>query len=239
MPATLNPGQSMTLQVQFKPTATGSATGNLTISSNSTTGTTAVVSLSGTGTTANSQLTLSGTTLSFGNVAVNSATTQSLTLTSSGTSSVTVNAASIAGSGFTLVGGSFPVTLNPNQSTALQVQFKPTAAGSVTGSLTITSNSTNGSSAVVSLSGTGTATPHEVDLSWTAPGSSADPVAGYNVYRATGGGANQLVNASVLTATSYVDSTVVSGTAYTYSVKSVDSSGVESAASNQTTVTIP
>jgi hypothetical protein len=239
MPATLNPGQSMTLQVQFKPTATGSATGNLTISSNSTTGSTAVVPLSGTGTTANSQLTLSATTLSFGSVAVNTATTQSLTLTSSGTSSVTVNAASISGSGFTLVGGSFPVTLNPNQSATLQVQFKPTAAGAVTGSLTITSNSTNGSTAVVSLSGTGTTTPHEVDLSWTAPASSADPVAGYNVYRSTGSGANQLLNASVLTATSYVDSTVVSGTTYTYSVKSVDSSGVESAASNQTTVTIP
>ena len=239
MPATLNPGQSMTLQVQFKPTATGSATGNLTISCNSTTGSTAVVSLSGTGTTANSQLTLSATTLSFGNVAVNSSTTQSLTLTSSGTSAVTVNAASITGSGFTLVGGSFPITLNPNQSTTLQVQFKPTAAGSVTGSLTVTSNSTNGSSAAVSLSGTGTATPHEVDLSWSAPGSSADPVAGYNVYRSTGGGAAQLINASVLTATSYVDSTVVSGSAYTYSVKSVDRSGVESAPSNQTTVTIP
>jgi Domain of unknown function (DUF4082)/Abnormal spindle-like microcephaly-assoc'd, ASPM-SPD-2-Hydin len=239
MPATLNPGQSMTLQVQFKPAATGSATGNLTVSSNSTTGSTAVVSLSGTGTTANSKLTLSATTLSFGSVTVNSSTTQSLTLTSSGTSPVTVNAASITGSGFTLVGGSFPVTLNPNQSTTLQVQFKPTAAGSVTGNLTISSNSTSGSTAAVSLSGTGTATPHEVDLSWTAPGSSADPVAGYNVYRSSGGGADQLINASVLTATSYVDSTVVSGSTYSYTVKSVDNSGVESTSSNQTTVTIP
>jgi fibronectin type 3 domain-containing protein len=91
----------------------------------------------------------------------------------------------------------------------------------------------------VSLSGTGTATPHEVDLSWTAPGSSADPVAGYNVYRSSGGGADQLINASVLTATSYVDSTVVSGTTCSYTVKSVDSSGVESVASNPITVTIP
>jgi hypothetical protein len=239
LPATLNPGQSVTLQVQFKPAATGSATGNLTISSNSSAGSTAVVSLSGTGTTANSQLTLSATTLSFGSVTVNSSTTKSLTLTSSGTSPVTVNAASITGSGFTLVGGSFPVTLNPNQSTTLQVQFKPAATGSATGSLTISSNSTSGSTAVVSLSGTGTAAPHEVDLSWTAPGSSADPVAGYNVYRSTGGGANQLINASIVTATTYVDSTVVSGSTYSYTVKSVDSSGVESVSSNQITVTIP
>jgi hypothetical protein len=239
LPATLNPGQSVTLQVQFKPAATGSATGNLTISSNSSTGSTAVVSLSGTGTTANSQLTLSATTLSFGSVTVNSSTTQSLTLTSSGTSPVTVNAASITGSGFTLVGGSFPVTLNPNQSTTLQVQFKPTAAGSAAGNLTISSNSTSGSTAGVSLSGTGTATPHEVDLSWAAPGSSADPAAGYNVYRSTGGGADQLINASILTATTYVDSTVVSGSTYSYNVKSVDSNGVESVSSNQITVTIP
>jgi hypothetical protein len=239
LPATLNPGQSMTLQVQFKPAATGSATGNLTISSNSTAGSTAVVSLSGTGTTANSRLTLSASTLSFGSVTVNSSGTKSLTLTSSGTSPVTVNAGSITGAGFTIVGGSFPVTLNPNQSATLQVQFKPAAAGSVTGNLTISSNSTNGSTAVVSLSGTGTATPHEVDLSWAAPGSSADPVAGYNVYRSTGSGADQLINASILTATSYVDSTVVSGSTYSYTVKSVDSNGVESVSSNQITVTIP
>jgi hypothetical protein len=197
------------------------------------------VSLSGTGTTANSRLTLSASTLSFGSVTVNSSGTKSLTLTSTGTSPVTVNAGSITGAGFTVVGGSFPVTLNPNQSATLQVQFKPAAAGSVTGNLTISSNSTNGSTAVVSLSGTGTATPHEVDLSWAAPGSSADPVAGYNVYRSTGSGADQLINASILTATSYVDSTVVSGSTYSYTVKSVDSNGVESVSSNQITVTIP
>ncbi|HTC74533.1 MAG TPA: choice-of-anchor D domain-containing protein [Edaphobacter sp.] len=239
LPATLTPGQSMTLQLQFKPTATGSVTGNLTIGSNSTTGSTAVVSLSGTGTTANSTLTLSATTMSFGSVAVNSSTTQSLTLTSSGTSALTVNTASITGTGFTIVGGSFPVTLNPNQSATLQVQFKPTAAGSATGSLTISSNATTGGTTAVSLSGTGTAVAHEVDLSWDAPGSSPDPVMGYNVYRSTGGGASQLINPSIQTPTSYVDSTVASGSSYNYIVKSVDSNGVESVPSNQITVTIP
>jgi hypothetical protein len=239
LPATLNPGQSMTLQVQFKPTATGSATGNLTIGSNSTSGSTAVIPLSGTGTTANSKLTLSATTLSFGSLAVNSSTTQSLTLTSSGTSALTVNSASIAGTGFTIVGGSFPVTLNPNQSATVQVQFKPTAAGSANGSLTISSNATTGATTVVSLSGTGTAVAHQVNISWSAPSSSPDPVVGYNVYRSTGSGASQLLNPSVQTPTSYVDSTVVSGSTYNYIVKSVDSAGVESMPSNQITVTIP
>jgi Abnormal spindle-like microcephaly-assoc'd, ASPM-SPD-2-Hydin len=239
LPATLNPGQSMTLQLQFKPTAAGSATGSLTLSSNSTSNGTAVVSLSGTGTTSNPQLTVNSTTLSFGSVTVNSSTTQSVTLTSSGTSPVTVNSASTSGSGFTLVGGSFPITLNPNQTATLQVQFKPSAAGAVTGSLTISSNSTSNGTAVVSLSGTGTSAAHEVDLSWDAPGSSPDPVAGYHIYRSTGGGSSQLINPSVQTPTSYVDSTVVSGTSYNYMVKSVDSNGVESVPSNQVTVTVP
>jgi hypothetical protein len=233
-PATLNPGQSMTLQLQFKPAGSGAATGQLAISSNSTTGGTAVVSLSGTGAAANSQLTLSATTLAFGGVTVNTSTTNSLTLTSTGTSSLTVNSASIAGTGFTIVGGSFPATLSPNQSMTLQVQFKPTVSGSATGQLTISSNSTTGGTAVVSLSGTGTAVAHEVDLSWTAPGSSPMPIAGYNIYRSS-----QLINPSKVSQTTYVDKTVASGTTYTYTVTTVDTNGVESVPSTPVSVTIP
>jgi hypothetical protein len=48
-PLTLNPGQTATLSVQFDPTATGAATGTLTIASNSSTGGTTAISLSGTG----------------------------------------------------------------------------------------------------------------------------------------------------------------------------------------------
>jgi fibronectin type 3 domain-containing protein len=120
----------------------------------------------------------------------------------------------------------------------VQVQFKPTTAGSATGNLTINSDSVGGT-AVVSLGGTGTAVSHEVDLSWNAPSSSPDPVASYNVYRSTGSGAAQLINSSIDTQTAYVDSAVVSGTTYSYIVKSVDHNGVESVSSNQITVTIP
>jgi hypothetical protein len=237
-PMTLNPNQSVTLQAQFKPTTAGAATGSFAISSNSSTGGNAAVSLTGTGTAGSPALTLSTKSLSFGNEAVNSAATLSLTLTSSGTSSLTVNSASISGTGFTVIGGAFPVTLAPNQTTTVQVQFKPTAAGSDAGSLTIANNSTGGA-AVVSLSGTGTAVAHEVDLSWIAPASSPDPVVGYHIYRAAGSGALQLVNSSIDTQVAYADTTVVSGTAYNYIVKSVDSTGLESVASNEITVTIP
>jgi hypothetical protein len=48
-PLILSPGQSADLSVEFDPAKTGSATGQLTISSNSSKNPTAVISLSGTG----------------------------------------------------------------------------------------------------------------------------------------------------------------------------------------------
>jgi fibronectin type 3 domain-containing protein len=146
----------------------------------------------------------------------------------------------LQGSGFSDSGATFPVTLNPNQSVTLKVQFDPTIAGAATGKLTISSNSTAGATAQVSLSGTGTAVPHEIDLSWDAPTSSADPVAGYNIYRSTnGGGSFAKLNASPDSQVAYIDSAVQSGLTYVYEVKSVDASGVESGASNQISLTVP
>lgn len=237
-PATLSPGQSMTLQVQFSPTSASAASGALTISSNSSTGATTTVALSGTGATGSSQLSLSTTTLSFGSIPVNSTASQTLTLTSSGTSAVTVSSASVQGAGFSLSGGILPVTLNPNQSTTLQIQFSPTTAGSATGTLAISSNSAAGTSSV-SLAGTGTTASHEVDLTWNAPTSSPTTVVGYNVYRAIGSGAPQLINSAIVTQTSFADKSVSSGSTYNYSVKSVDQNNVESVPSNVISLSIP
>ena len=163
LPATLNPNQAMTLNVRFDPTATGAATGQLTIQSNSSTNSTAVVNLSGTGTAVSSpqvsspQLTISAASLTFGDVTVNTASTQPVTLTSTGTAPVTINSATLSGAGFTVSGATLPATLNPNQAMTLNVQFDPTATGAATGQLTIQSNSSTNGIAVVNLSGTGTA----------------------------------------------------------------------------------
>lgn len=102
-------------------------------------------------------LSTSAPNVPFGNVAVNVPVTQTLTLISSGAAPVTVSTASITGTGFTLVPGSFPVTLNPSQTVTLGVQFNPTAAGAATGQLTVTSNSTANGTAVIPLSGAGAA----------------------------------------------------------------------------------
>jgi hypothetical protein len=240
-PVTLNPNTSVTLQVKFNPTAAGAVTGQLAIASNSAGGSPTQVQLSGTGTAAaTAQLQVSATSLPFGSVPVNSTATLTLRLISSGTAPVTVNSVALTGTGFSDSGATFPVTLQPNTSATLNVQFDPAAAGAASGQLTITSTSSTGGTTQVALSGTGTAVQHEIDLSWDAPSSSADPVAGYNVYRSTdGGGSFTKLNSSPDSQLDYTDSAVQSGTAYVYEIKSVDASGVESGPSNQINLTVP
>src|SRR6202041_2681027 len=157
-PMTLNPTQSVTLNVQLDPATAGAATGQLTIQSNSSTNSTAVVNLSGTGTvTLSPQLTISAASLTFGDVTVNTASTLPVTLTSTGTAPVTITSATLSGTGFTMSGATFPLTLNPTQSATLSVKFDPPAAGAVTGQLTIQSPSSTNGTAVIGLTGTGTA----------------------------------------------------------------------------------
>jgi hypothetical protein len=185
-------------------------------------------------------LTISPASLAFGNVTVNTPSTLPVTLTSTGTAPVTINSATLTGTGFTMSGATFPVTLNPTLAITLDVQFDPTATGAVTGQLTIKSNSSTNGTVVISLTGTGESASHYVDLSWQAPASSADPVAGYHIYRSGGSSSTYvLLNSSLDTQTTYTDNNVVSGTSYDYIVKSVDSSGVEGSASNQAAATIP
>ena len=235
-PVTLNPKQTLTLTVKFAPTASGAVTGALTINSTSSTNPTTLVSLSGTGTTS-LQLTLSPSSLSFGDVMLGSSATLPVTLTSSGTTAVAVSSAAVSGTGFTVSGATFPVTLNPNQAVTLTVKYAPTTGGAVTGKLTITSNSSTNPTANVSLSGTGM---HSVKLSWQAPTSSPVQVTGYNIYKATAGSSSyQLLSSTPSSQLTLTDSNVVSGTAYSYYVESVDSAGAQSGPSNVIKVTVP
>jgi Abnormal spindle-like microcephaly-assoc'd, ASPM-SPD-2-Hydin len=86
-------------------------------------------------------LTVSPTSLAFGNVTVNTQSMLPVTLTSTGTAPVTANSGTLTGTGFTMSGATFPVTLNPGLAVTLDVQFDPTATGAATGQLTIQSNS--------------------------------------------------------------------------------------------------
>ena len=189
--------------------------------------------------TAAPALSLSTSSVPFGNVNLNSPATQQVTLTSSGTAPLIISAGSATGAGFTISGISYPLTLNPGQAATLSIQFDPTSAGAATGTVTLTSNASP-SKATITLSGTGGTSSYEVELTWSAPTSSTDPVAGYNVYRAAGSGSSyQLLNSSVNPDTAYTDSTVQNGTSYTYYVESVDANGNQSTPSNTFSASIP
>ena len=80
--------------------------------------------------------------------------------------------------------------------------------------------------------------PHSVMLTWQP---STSQVSGYNVYRTTSANGTGFVklDSSLITVTSFTDTTVQSGETYFYVTTSVDSGGDESAQSNQATVSIP
>lgn len=183
-------------------------------------------------------LSINTTSIAFGNVPVNATMTQSVELTASGPLPITVAAATIQGAGFSMTGATFPLTLAVGESATIEVTFDPATAGSSTGQMLIASTAITSGTAVVSLSGTGELI--EVNLTWDAPTSSPDPVAGYNVYRALSGSYSyQQINPSIVTQTSYVDLTVGAGQTYDYIVESVDASGVTSAPSNMASATLP
>ena len=186
-------------------------------------------------------LSVSSSKVAFGDVALNSPATQTISLGSTGIGPVTVSSAKLTGTGFSLAGASFPLTLNPSQTATLDLEFDPTAAGAATGALTLTSNSAGGASTVVTLTGTGeAASSYQVNLSWNAPSGSTMTIAGYHVYRATSGSSSYaLLDSSIDAGTTYSDITVSAGAAYDYYVESVDSAGVSSAPSSVFAISIP
>ena len=153
-PTTLTAGQSTTFTVTFAPQSAGSASGNVTVTS-SASNPTLTIPLSGTAVTPGA-LGSNPTSLSFGNITVGSNHSLSETITNTGGSSVTISQVGISGTGFSLSGITAPVTLTAGQSASFNVTFTPASAGSVSGSVTITSNASN-PSLTIPLSGMGVA----------------------------------------------------------------------------------
>jgi hypothetical protein len=175
--------------------------------------------------------------LNFGKTGLASSAEQTVMLTNTGSSSVTISGVSVSGPGFTASGSAAGLTVSPNQTTAVRASFTPYSVGSLTGRLTITSNAEN-SPSTIALSGTGVASSaHSVALSWN-PSSSA--VAGYNVYVGTSSrGPYSLVNTSPVPSTDYVDTNVQAGATYYFYITSVSSSYQESAPSASVQAYVP
>jgi hypothetical protein len=229
-PMVLAGGHSVTLTVAYIPQVAGLSSGSLFVS-----GPNLNVPITGTGTSATvGQLTIAPTAVNFGNVNVGTTTSQASSITATG-GSVTISAANDNNSQFSVSGISLPLTISAGQTVGFNVVFSPTQSGASASTLTFASNATN-SAVGESLTGTGIAPQHTVNLSWNASTSS---VAGYNVYRGPSAGAYTKINSTTDPNTAYADSTVLSGTTYYYSATAVNSSGQESTYSTPIKVVVP
>ena len=89
------------------------------------------------------QLYSSPANIRFGSVLVGQAESQSVTLTNSGTSSVTISAITPKGSGVSVSGLNLPAIVAAGQSVSLTITFAPTSTGWVGNEITVTSTASN------------------------------------------------------------------------------------------------
>jgi hypothetical protein len=128
--------------------------------------------------------------------------------------------------------GSTTATLAAGASTTLSVTTSNTIAGHGTGTLTLGLSGVSWMYRTYSVSideapeapGAPTATQKpagRIDLAWTASSTTTN-LAGYNVYRSSGGAYTKL-NSSPLTTLAYSDTATVDGTSYTYKIRALSS----------------
>jgi len=188
LPIVINPGQTVTVNIQFVPTTPGPVNSTLAIMSDASP-TPTMVRLTGMGTTGQTQIVVNPSPVPFGAVTVGSAAQQTVTLSNPGTTALSVSQVSLSGSSFSMVGTlSLPISIAPNGVGTFKVQFAPTAAGAANGTIAITSNASS-TPTMVTMTGTGATTPGQPQISVTP-----NPVPFSNV--AVGGSSNLVMKIS-------------------------------------------
>ncbi len=145
--------------VRFTPSQVSAVTGTLSFATNAS-GSPLEVSLSGSGLQAVGALAAaSGSSTDFGAVSVGGQATQNFVFSNTGNTSATGVKAAVTGSDLTLVSNTCgtqasPVTVAAGSTCTVSVRYSPSAAGSLSGSLSVTSSAANSPS---SLSLTGSA----------------------------------------------------------------------------------
>jgi hypothetical protein len=150
-------GATCTIDITFTPTATGTRTGDVTITDDAA-GTPHVISLTGTGIAPASAVTLSPSPLTFPDQTFGiTSAVQTITLTSSGTAGLTITSIAVSGD-FAQTNNCpvSPATVAVDGTCTIDVTFTPTATGARTGTITVTDDAT-ASPHTVSLSGNGIA----------------------------------------------------------------------------------
>lgn len=146
----LAPRGNCALQVVFDPTTTGTRTGTLTLMANVAGGEIAVP-LSGTGTTP-PDIVLNPASLSFGDVAVGTASpVQTVTISNTGGEAANLTSET-ASSGFTITANTCGANLAANTGCSVSIAFSPAASGTVSGTFVVVDAL---GTQTVQLSGTG------------------------------------------------------------------------------------
>jgi hypothetical protein len=153
--------------VTYKPTAAATLTGSVSITSNASDPS---VTIGINATATSSTLAATPASVSFGDVVVGSNTSQTIRLQNVGTSQVTISSITPSGTGVSVSGVTTPVNLAAGTSASFTAAYKPTAAGSVSGKITVASSAV-GSPTIINLSATAAAatiqlTPSATSLSF-------------------------------------------------------------------------
>src|SRR5262249_5619282 len=195
LPVTLQPSTTAAFTVTFTPASGGSSNGSILLVGNvavvskkgkgrrgtrtvstDTVSTTQTVAVSGSG-ISQGQLTVSPSTMNLGSVQVGSTQSQTPILPNATATTVTVNQATVSGTGFTVGGIALPLPLAAGQAQSFSIGFAPTSAGTASGSLMIASDATNPSlnvslTAVGVTPGSLTSNPSALSFSTVQVGSS-------------------------------------------------------------------
>lgn len=166
LPAILPPNGELALRVRFQPTQTGVSRGIVRIQSDADETPSRTVALHGTGVEAPvPEITASPSAIEFGEAQINLPgeellrVTQAVMLRNIGTADLTLTAIRVdssQGNEFQLFRPpTLPLTIIPGAGLTLDVQYRPTIVGSVTGAVRIRSDAVNLDDLTIALNGTG------------------------------------------------------------------------------------
>jgi hypothetical protein len=111
---------------------------------------------------------ISPSSVSFGNDPVGTKLWQTLTITNTGSATLSITQLTASGStAFTVSGFSLPLSVSPGQKATITVNFLPASVGAVSGSISIVSNASTTPTSV-SLSGSGIAATYSLSVSPTS-----------------------------------------------------------------------
>ena len=205
VPTVLQPGNSCSALIVFSPSATGSRSAALTITSNASPATESA-QLSGTGLAPAPAVTLVPGSLDFGTVTQGSSASLNVSATNSGTAPLHITTVVLGGANANDYNSSSPTcnsAVAVNSACTIIVTFTPLASGLRSATVTITDDSP-GSPQTIAVKGTGVATGPGVTFSPAVP---SFPT----ITQGTSGGAQTLTVTNSGTTSLHISSVVLAG----------------------------